>query len=66
MILPTYSQHVRKKREKNSSKLIISAEVTKPIWDSAQDAIERGKYKNVSDLVRRAVTRELGKPIRLR
>lgn len=57
---------VPKKKVKNGSKLIISAEVSRGVWDSAQDAVNSGKYANVSDLVRRAVCRELNKPIRLK
>lgn len=55
-----------KKREKTSSKLIVSAEVSRGIWDSCQDAISDGRYTSMSDLVRRAVARELNKPVRLR
>lgn len=55
-----------KRREKTSSKLIISAEVSQGLWDSVQVAIQSNKYSNVSELVRRAVARELGKPIRLK
>ena len=54
------SQAPMKKRFKEQgSKLVVSAEVSKDIWDALEKRVESGEFDSRSDLVRTALSRFL-------
>ena len=50
---------VKKRFKEEGSKLVVSAEVSREIWDALEKRVESGEFETRSDIVRAALDRFL-------